>query len=525
MKLTRLALTLSATVALASPSMAAEAEETWKSIGNGLFRENFMHAFYNISQYPEVTVEIQESEQTPGRYRIVNPYKDYPDFIGSPGCYPGDYYIVVDASDPVHCYVETSKAGYQCGGNEMLIVGSIADDYYNVRYGDWVLADKENRCGKLVDGAITFPPMSLLASAWNQSMEWDDDISWKLCDEDGMFRLKLPGAPDLDIAADIVGLNDAGTAVTFNVVLGASIERALVAFVPVEESEGAVDKIVSGETASVEITEGGAVDVPYTGDGLYSLIIVPYLDGTPHAAFVKNLELAYSEAEWRKAGKAFYREGIVSGVAEMIPYGFIYPTYEYYVNVEESVETPGLIRLVDPYGDDSPLSSGYSYDHSKHWYLYIDASTPDRVVIKRAEGIGLNLGYGMMEIWSKADRAHNQPDYWAYGWTEEEIEAFGWYGLFQNDEITFPKNALSFHFPQANPGAWYEANSKGEFLLKFEPGQIKGAQSGIESVSADGANGPVEYFRIDGTPASKGSLAPGLYIVRGAGKTHKAIIK
>ncbi|MDE6131628.1 MAG: hypothetical protein K2F74_08560 [Muribaculaceae bacterium] len=106
MKTTRLFLPVVAAMLLGIP---ASAQETWKPIGTGLFRENFVHAFYMVSTYPEVEVEIMESEQTPGRYRIMNPYADYPDFIGSPGCYDGEYYITVDASDPERCYVEQSN--------------------------------------------------------------------------------------------------------------------------------------------------------------------------------------------------------------------------------------------------------------------------------------------------------------------------------------------------------------------------------------------------------------------------------
>ena len=153
MKFTRIALPVLA-AALMSPTASA-AEETWKLIGTGTFRENFLHSWYIYSDFPEVEVEVMESEQTPGRYRIMNPYANYPDYIGSPGCQEGDWYITVDASDPVHCYIETSKTGYIAGENQMLVVGSVADDYYNNRYGNWELADKENVCGKLVDGSIT----------------------------------------------------------------------------------------------------------------------------------------------------------------------------------------------------------------------------------------------------------------------------------------------------------------------------------------------------------------------------------
>ena len=264
MKFTRIVLPVLA-AALISPTASA-AEETWKSIGTGLFRENFLHSWYIYSDFPEVEVEVMESEQTPGRYRIMNPYANYPDYIGSPGCQEGDWYITVDASDPVHCYIETSKTGYIAGEDQMLIVGSVADDYYNNRYGNWELADKENVCGKLVDGSITFPPMSLLGSLWDLSEPWSDDIISVRCDQKGMFRIKLPGAPNLDVVGNLMGISDDNTQLNFEVALGKSVEKARVALVERDNAESAVEGIVNGTILSEEISESGNVAVPYTGD-------------------------------------------------------------------------------------------------------------------------------------------------------------------------------------------------------------------------------------------------------------------
>lgn len=526
MKFLRISVAIAAIAALALPGRAQE--ETWKSIGTGTFRENFAHAFYTISEYPELEVEVQESEQTPGRYRIVNPYADYPDYIGSPGCYPGEYYIVVDASDPVHCYIETSKTGYQIGGHEMLIVGSQADDYYNNRYGNWTLADRDGICGKLVDGSITFPPMSLLAAAWNPDTEWNDDILWLMTDSYGMFRLRLPGAPDLDITTELNGINDAHTMLSFAFTLGGSIEKALVALVPSAESEGAADRIISGEIPSIEVTLSGNVDIPYQGDGNFTLFAIPYCEGTPRTPYTRTLDIQFDESEWRKCGTAFYREGIISAMAELIPYGYVFPTHEYFVDVEENVQRPGYIRLVDAYGDNCPLRSGYYYDDSRKWYLYIDATDTDRVRIEKTpDGVGLDLGYGKMLIWSKADRALNDNNYWAYGYSDEQIRNMDWYGLHENDEITFPKSSISIDFPAANPNAWYEANSKGEFLLRFQPGQIIGGKKGGSGISeiVDNGDAPAVYYNLDGVQVPGTALTPGIYVVRQGSEVRKIIIR
>ncbi len=544
MNFTRSAIALAACAVLCLPqsvSAAAVEGETWKPIGTGLFRENFLHVTWNLSSYPEVEVEIMESEQVPGRYRIMNPYANYPaELIGSPGCKEGEWYITVDASDPEHCYIETSRTGFYggvaaSGALAVLVAGSVADDYYNNLYGDWELAEIENRCGKLVDGAITFPPNALLTSYWPEDVEFDlGDISWAHTDEKGMFRLKLPGAPDLDIAGSLKGINDAKTELSFEITLGASVEKARVALVPGRNYEGNDHEgVISGETPSVEINASGTVTFPYTEDGFYTLVVVPYLDGTPRTPFFNTMEIAFNEDEWRKAGQALYRDGIFSGVEEMIPYGFVYPTYEYYVDVEESVEKPGYLRLVDPYGDCSPLSSGYTYDTTSKHYLYIDATDPDFVMIERMNDVGLNLGYGRMEIWSKTNRLMfgNDKDYyqlWVNAkWSEDDIYQMACdnAGLFYEDEITFPKNAIHVSFSDVHYGVWYSGNSKNEFRLKFQPGQIRGAQStDVNTIAAD-IDAPAEYYRLDGTRADASALTPGLYIIRQGSKATKTLIR
>lgn len=532
MKFLRIPLAIAAIAALAFPGRSAE-EETWKSLGTGLFRSNFLQAFYTIGEFPEFEVEVQECEQIPGRYRIVNPYASYPDYIGSSGCFEGDYYITVDASDPVHCYVTTSRTGYHSGGvwntpeAQMLIVGSIADDYYNNRYGDWERADKENVCGKLVDGAITFPSRALLGTHWTVSMPWDDDISWRVIDND-MFRLKLPGAPDLDITGELDGLSADRSELLFYVTLGASVEKARVALVRLEESEGAVDGIVSGQIPSKEITADGTVKFPYEGDGRFMLVVVPYFEGVAKPAFTRVVEISYDESEWRKAGRALYREGMISGIQkELCAYGFRFNTYEYEVDIEENVQKPGLIRLVNPYGKDCPLSEGYTYDDTQNYYLYIDATHPRKVMMKKTEdGIGLDFGYGKMYFWSRSDRASNDPNFYGYGYSDEQIQSMGWYGLFDNDEITFPTNTLVVDIPGAQPNAWYDANVKGEFRIKVEPGQLYGVQaSGITTVTGDDTDAPAVYYNLDGVRVSGADLAPGIYVVRKGAKTEKVIIR
>lgn len=514
--------------ALAVPSVWAdpagsEPGETWTSLGTGLFTENALHAFYAISTYPEVEVEIQESNLHPGRYRLVNPYANFPaDIIGSPGCYEGDWYIYINASDPEHVYVETSRTGFQAGVGQELVVGSIADDYYNNRYGDWILADKEGVCGKFVDGRITFPSNALLATLFEYGSGWDDDIIWKVCDPYGKFSVKFPGAPDLEIAISKSTIDSAHEYLHFNVTLGKSVEYALVALVEGNYTQEVYNGITNGTIPSVRITASGDVAVPYTGDGAYTLVVVPYLEGTPRTAGFKSMEIAEDESEWRKAGQALYREAFLAS-NEYFNHKLVQIDWneaEYYVDVEESVSRPGYIRLVDAYGPTYPYSIGYYFNDTRKWYIYIDATNPDKVIIEQnADGVGLDLNFGAMNMTCKAARYLIDP----WNWTDEQVAAKGLYGTFANDEITFAPNALSINFSAA-PMNWYEANQNGNFRIKFQPGQINGTQSGISATDIDYTNVPEEYYTIDGMRINGDNLSSGIYIVR-QGNNVKKILK
>lgn len=507
----------------------SEEDETWKPLGTGKYRDNFLVAFYALSTFPEIEVQVEESEKYPGRYRLVNPYQNFPDLIGSPGCLEGDHYVYINASDPVHCYVETSPTGYLAGVDQEMIVGSKADDYYNNRYGNWILADEENVCGKLVDGTITFPPMALLATLFDLSagvpFNPEEDILWQECDKRGMFRLKLPGAPDLDITeTQAYTVDNPVTTVTYYLDLQNSIEYAKVALVKGEYNESMVAGVIDGSIPSQQITASSQVSFPYESDGFHTLVVVPYWEGEPRKAYTRTMEFAFDEKEWRKAGRALYTEAILSS-NELSGRVFNFKEQTYLVQVEESTEHPGYIRMVNAYGPDYPNSSGYIFDDTRHWYIYINATNPDEVYIEHADQVGLDFNFGKMEIWSRAERYQKDP---TWNWTADQVREKGLFGKFINDEITFPAEALCIKFPAVNPNplGWYIANNNGHFKLKFDKDQINGKQStGITSVTDDAFGGSTRYYNLDGTEADGSNLTPGLYIVREGNKVTKKIIR
>ena len=506
--------------------------DTWKNVGKGLFRENLMHVYYLYNEYPEVQVDIQESEQTPGRYRLVNPYANYPNYIGSPGCTEGDSYIYINASDPQHVYIEMSPTGYIAGEDQELLIWSIADDYYNNLYGDWTQADKEGICGKLRDGSIMFPGGAVLTNLFDMTSgkpfsPEDYPDGWRPCN--AMFRVMLPGALNLDVFSTFVGYNKEANTVQYSISLGSDVTSAKMALVEGQDTEQMVKDIIDGKIASTVITETKNYDLPFPGDGMYTMVVVPYVgeDVKEYKAFTSTQEFAYDESEWRKTGQAQYTEGILSA-NELTSWGIVMAECTYAVDVEENVARPGYLRMVNAYNtNDYPESRGYSIDTSRNYYIYIDATDPDHVVLEQtpeSEGIGLNLGYGKIYFATRGQRYLDDPD-WAtsLGLTPEQCKAM--MGKFMNDEITFPKDGLQLRMDVA-PKTWYYANEKGNFKLAFQPGQILGVQStGVGSVNIDDVNAPVEYFRIDGTRVSASQLTPGIYVVRQGSMTSKQVIR
>lgn len=520
---------------IARPSgIAREAEadtDTWKPLGTGKFRETLIHTEWVFSSFPEIDVTIEESEQRPGRYRLVNPYANYPVNIFQGGLEEGDHYMIVDATDPEHVYMELCNTGILLGlnGEDQPIVmwaWSIAHDYL-LQYGEqnWkTLADRDGVAGRVVDGHIMFDRSTLTAisALSGDVLDAKDRPGGRVAVEDG-FRIKLPSAPDLDVIPTFSNLSEDGTKLVYNLKIDKDPEKVVVALFEGQYADQMALDITNGAVPTQTITETGdvKVEVPYTGDGVWTLVCVPYWEGHASMPAYFTTEHNFSEDEWRKAGMATYTEGLMSS-NELTDWGqFVYDSCTYPVEIQEDVKTPGRIRLVDPYGPNYPYYSASYYDDSHHWYIVIDASDPERVEMEYCEGVGLDLGAGSMELWGRTSKYRETGLY-----TEKELDDMHLYGRFANDEITFPKDAMVIRFGYNPAKTWYFANCKGQFKLEFEKGQLNGSQAGagVSSITDD-ADAPEVYYTLDGIKADAANLTPGIYIVRKGSQSFKRVVK
>lgn len=477
-------------------------EGGWKPLGKGLFRDDMVTALYLVDNY-EFEVDMEESLSTPGLYRLVTPYKNYPT---NPATLTTDTYMEVDATDPDHVFFRRYDTGMNWG-NGNIIINSIAGDYYvSGRFDE---AKEEGLCGVLKDGIITFPERTLLVK--DETVAGENN--YKIANANNKFRLKLPGTPDLDVVPTIKGKVDEGdkSYVNVNFTIGKDVEKIKIAMFEGEYEQNMAVGIVNGTIESSEMTASGDHLFPLDKDGLFTFVAVPYYKGNAMEAVYLTKELSFFHAGWKDIGTASYTDGFLAD--SEVGIGVDVVTTE--VQVQESTEHPRLFRLIDPYGLNYPYSTVQNYDTSHPYYMEIDVTDPERVVIHKMEdGCGLVFNVGKMLLWSRADR------YITEGLkTKQEVEEMNLYGKCNGKVITFPNGALCINFIDVRD-VWYKANLKGSFKLVL-PVDVT---ADISAVDNDNTS-PIEYFTLEGMKVEKESLRPGIYIKKQGSKGSKVIIK
>lgn len=182
----------------------------WTSLGVGYYTDDFVVPFYGDPSYPPYTyeVEIEESTETPGLYRIRNAYAPVAEAFGETG---GEKDILIHAENPNGVYFLTQPIGIDFGKGEFSIVSYGGDDveYFTEQYGvtpEQVIAAFPEDFGTLEDGVITLPYLTATDSEGNIKKDSNGDPikfqgylyrsdggAWYSC-RNGAFALVLPSA-------------------------------------------------------------------------------------------------------------------------------------------------------------------------------------------------------------------------------------------------------------------------------------------------------------------------------------------
>ena len=163
-------------------------------------------------------------------------------------------------------------------------------------------------------------------------------------------------------------------------------------------------------------------------------------------------------APWESLGEATYVDDFVTTL-------FGVENHQYKVEIEENLLTPGLFRLVNPYGELYPDNVPGDWDDSKDWFFEINAVDPTAVYINVQE-VGMDWGYGMFSFGSKAGLYMSRD-----GKTLDEVKEDGLTGTFENGVITFPAGSLLMSMADYNDGGLNGANGAGAFMVLM-PGAV-----------------------------------------------------
>ena len=165
---------------------------------------------------------------------------------------------------------------------------------------------------------------------------------------------------------------------------------------------------------------------------------------------IKSWVEKYLKEIKEKIGMGKYTEDIVGPL-----YDGEVLTYE--VEILESNKTPGLYRLVNPYGEAYPYNEEGDWDASKKYYLEINATDAEGVYFE-LQNTGLNWGDGNVYVYSYAAY------YLDYGYTLDDVKAEGLAGTLVDGVITFPAESILVGFLEESDDLYY-ANTNGAFKV------------------------------------------------------------
>lgn len=243
----------------------------WTSLGKAMYTEDIMTVYFGIENI-EYEVEVQESDETEGLYRIKNLYSTDPGSLfntynfapdGSP-TFTGDYYIQIDATDPDAVTIAQQPLGFTV---------NIAT------YGPLEIVSVEP--GAMKNGVIKFPVQGLGVIR--------DTGAGSYTNNSGLFKLILPGGVDVDpqVTATWEGVfvsTDNSTSIEIKLVSNDDTKFfryvLLTGTATAEEIAATTAGIIDGTaTDIVEVARTAAeqtlrIGVPEIGD--YTVVIVPF---------------------------------------------------------------------------------------------------------------------------------------------------------------------------------------------------------------------------------------------------------
>ena len=277
----------------ATQTVTISVPEPWRSLGKGTFSDYMMFD-------DTYTVEIQQHELQPTRFRVVAPYNEglvaenyyssaaetanASEYFELTLMKPGNTLNNVPITRDDLVYFPPTNTGYfnTSNGYNQFIVVNHPSRFTNFQTEDsW----SHNRVTKWQDDAKTLPAVIQLAPYYYM----DGIGGWNHTTDEGYVTIVFPGVVVADYSAEItyVGRLTDPKEVNYaiaSVTLGEDVEYALVGIAATDDPDAAVTGIINGSIESVKLSASGEVRFPLTDDGTYTIAVVTYGDGEPQEA-------------------------------------------------------------------------------------------------------------------------------------------------------------------------------------------------------------------------------------------------
>lgn len=237
-------------------------------LGTGTFREDCMTTFWKVDNVV-YDVEIYENTKNPGYIYLKNVYTSlYP--YNDPGDYvEEDTYLEVRINPADQVYIPKQYMGLDWGDGPYFL--------FTAAYGTY---DQAN-------GIITFPAKGLAIGYGEEDFEAG---SGYYCNNNGMFRITMPGAVLTDYTVEVAyaGIFHSAADEYFAVAEvsgGEDVEYIEVGMAATNDPEAVLEAMMAGEIEVVRVDgNAGSAQLPLDEDGAYTIVAVSYGGGDSQEA-------------------------------------------------------------------------------------------------------------------------------------------------------------------------------------------------------------------------------------------------
>lgn len=390
----------------------------------------------------EVEVEIQQSILDPTVFRLVEPYHV---IFGEPYENTGRF-----------LYFRLLQQGESLGSIQVAESDLVFFEEFNTGFVHPTYGAEINLCHPAL-----FSGMTASDIVWNKVLSYQENGlpaqvqlaplyymygvgGFPYYNQNGVVTITFPGVVLTDYSVEMEYLGkfvDASdnTSAEISVTMGDDVAYVKVAMANTADEKVVYDGIIDGSLNPIDMEEDGVSRFLMSRPGVYTAVAVSYnSQNEPQSYGSVQFEYTAGGPVWNTLGMAQYTDGFVCATYIMQP-----ATYE--VEIQESDETPGLYRLVNPYGEAFPYNEPGDWDSSKDYYLEINAVDPQGVYIE-PQSLGFDWGDGIYYASSMAGY------YLAGGNSLEAIKNAGYCGTLADGVISFPTQTLLV--AQGAPSDW-----------------------------------------------------------------------